>query len=43
LKKDILKNVEEEYLSMPYGEDLENRLGDINEKIETMNNLIHTK
>lgn len=36
LKKDILSNVEEEFLTIGYGEDLENRLETINNKIELL-------
>ena len=43
MKKDILKNVEEDFLTINYGEDLENRLDNINERINSLNSLMDTK
>ena len=42
LKKDILKIVEDEFLTINYGEDLENRLEEINLRIDSTNNLINS-
>lgn len=42
LKKDILKIVEDEFLTINYGEDLENRLEEINLRIDSTNHLINS-
>lgn len=43
LKKDILKTIEDDFLTITYGEDLENRLDDINSHIESLSTLVNSK